>query len=136
MRCHICQAEAVARCYTCGQLMCAAHGDDNCTRCTTGIVAGDPRPDRITAVPGRHSAAGGWWRPQPAEEFVPPACYACHGLTRASCVNCGSYYCAEHAGLNGMCGSCGKGAWLGPAILGIMGIGVALLFLWGMVGGG
>jgi hypothetical protein len=117
MQCHICGAEAVARCYHCGQLMCDAHGRDNCTRCDSAIAAGDPRPDRITALPTTTAEKPAWWRPQPAEQFEPPACYACKGLTRALCSNCGAHYCSEHAGPTGLCRACSGSLWLGPAVL-------------------
>src|SRR6516165_5261862 len=66
-QCYMCGAEAVSRCYTCGQLICDRHGSENCQRCDTGVVAGDPRPEHFSAMPlpaaeGKH----GWWRPQPA----------------------------------------------------------------------
>jgi|SRR5581483_2097930 len=131
MHCHICQAEAVARCYTCGQLMCAEHGRENCTRCASGIAAGDPRPDRITTRPVSSQTRPGWWRPQPAEAYEPPACYACKGLTRAVCRNCHAFYCTEHAGPSGLCAACGRSAWLGPAILAVIGATLGLLLLWG-----
>ena len=35
MACHICSQEAVGRCFNCGQLFCADHGSENCTRCDT-----------------------------------------------------------------------------------------------------
>jgi hypothetical protein len=131
MQCHICQAEAVARCYTCGELMCAAHGKDNCTRCANGVAAGDPRPDRVTAaVTANKTGRPGWWRPQPAEAYAPPACYACHGLTRAVCDHCRNHYCKEHAGPNGLCRACAGSAWVGPAVLGILFTAVVALLLW------
>jgi hypothetical protein len=113
-RCYICQAEAVSRCYTCGQLICAEHGRDNCHRCDTGVVSGDPRPASISAQAlRRRDAKHGWWRPQEAEEYEPPACYVCKGLARAVCRNCLSHYCREHAGCPGMCNACTRSARLG-----------------------
>jgi hypothetical protein len=112
--CYICHAEAVSRCYTCGQLICAKHGGENCTRCDTAVVAGDP--------PGRHVSTErlrlseekhGWWRPQPAEEFQPPACYACGGLARRVCRNCNCRYCRDHAGPSNLCAACGRSARMG-----------------------
>ncbi len=132
MYCHICQAEAVARCYTCGELICAEHGNENCTRCASGIAAGDPRPKYVTAtVSANKTRRPGWWRPQKAEEFAPPACYACKGLTRTVCEHCHGYYCKDHAGTNGLCRACSGSHWLGPAILGIIGSAVAALLIWG-----
>src|SRR5438105_4680812 len=108
MSCHICGKEAVDRCYTCGNLFCIEHGYINCTRCETGIAPGDTRPDRISASrlreePGRHA----WWRPQRAEDYDPPSCYRCEGLSRTVCRNCERHYCPEHAGPSGLCQKCG-----------------------------
>ncbi len=118
MSCHICQAEAVSRCYTCGELVCAQHSQGKtCSRCTTAIAEGDPRGDRISATPMEAKANHGWWRPQQADEYLPPACYACQGLARGVCRNCASRYCAEHAGANGLCKQCGQSAMLGVYVL-------------------
>jgi hypothetical protein len=116
-RCYICQAEAVARCYTCGQLMCAQHGRENCQRCDTGVVAGDPRPTQVAAPAlGPADTRHGWWRPQPAEEFEPPACYACKALARAVCRHCQSHYCRDHAGRAALCADCTRSARLGVIV--------------------
>lgn len=131
MHCHICQAEAVARCYNCGELICARHGDEYCTNCTTGIAAGDPRPDRISTAPLARGQRPGWWRPQPAEEYTPPACYDCRGLARAVCYHCGERYCPEHAGPRGLCRACGRSSWLGPIFLALSFAMMAALILWG-----
>jgi hypothetical protein len=115
--CYICHADAVSRCYTCGRLICAAHGGDNCHRCNTGIIPGAPRSDQISAEPLRRREANhGWWRPQPAEEFEPPACYACQSLARAVCRHCRSHYCRDHAGRGGLCRQCGQSARLGLVV--------------------
>lgn len=128
--CHICQAEAVSRCYTCGQLVCAEHGKgQTCARCTSAIAAGDPRGDRISETPMPAKDKDAWWRPQQADEYVPPACYSCQGLARGLCRNCDARYCAEHAGPNGLCLACGKSANLGLYVLLIMGGLLALLIL-------
>ena len=113
MPCHICQAEAVTRCYTCGELVCAEHGgkNDRCSQCSSGFTAGDPRA--VSVVPLAKQQQHGWWRPQQAEEYKPPACYACQGLTRAVCRNCQGSFCREHAGPNGLCKDCGRSANLG-----------------------
>jgi hypothetical protein len=125
-QCYMCGAEAVSRCYTCGQLICDRHGSENCQRCDTGVVAGDPRPEHFSAMPlpaaeGKH----GWWRPQPAEEFVPPACYACQGLSRRFCRNCHRRYCPEHAGRRGLCEACGRSARMGLLVF-LLAIGMML----------
>ncbi len=113
-RCYVCEAEAVGRCFTCGRLFCAEHGRENCQTCDGAVMAGDPRPDHVSAVPLRPRDAGhAWWRPQPAEEFVPPACYACGGLSRRVCQHCHSRYCPEHAGPGRLCADCGRSARLG-----------------------
>jgi hypothetical protein len=136
MSCHICGDEAVARCYNCGQLMCEKHGSQNCTQCDAGFAAGDPRADRITAaVTSPTPQKPGWWRPQEAEEYKPPACYACGGLCRAKCRICESRYCRDHAGPNGLCKACGGTAWLGPAILGLLAAFMALILLWNWLAG-
>ena len=71
----------------------------------------------------------GWWRPQEAEEYKPPACYECKGLARAVCRNCRLNYCPEHAGSNGLCRECNRSANLGLYVIAaIIGL-VALLFL-------
>lgn len=117
MHCYRCDAEAVDRCYTCGALFCAAHGDVNCERCDTAVAAGDVRPDRIAARPMPANHQTGWWRPQRAEDFTPPACYQCHGLARRSCRNCGNYFCPEHAGNIGLCVHCDRSSIMGLYIL-------------------
>ncbi len=106
MHCYLCQREAVDRCYNCGELFCEEHGSVNCVRCETGIMAGDSRADRISSVPRAQTTRTGWWRPQPAEDYEPPACYECEGLARYVCTNCGNRYCPEHAGKNRLCGQC------------------------------
>jgi hypothetical protein len=118
MNCHLCEVEAVTRCHNCGALLCAEHGgkDDDCRRCTTAIAAGDPGGNRISATPLGQLKTPGWWRPQQAEEYQPPACYACQGLTRAVCRNCQNRYCYEHKGPSGLCGECGRSARLGMVI--------------------
>ena len=119
MPCHICQAEAVTRCYTCGELVCAEHGKSaNCPACSTGIAAGDPRTTHIVEEPRRYpEPAHAWWRPKVAEEYQPPSCYECNALSRAVCRNCQSNYCQEHAGVNGLCKSCGRSANMGLYII-------------------
>jgi hypothetical protein len=115
MTCHVCQAEAVTRCYTCGQLICEDHGgkDDLCTQCSTGIVAGKPGSPISEKPISDRSSQGGWWRPQEAEAYAPPACYECKGLARARCRNCLCHYCSEHAGPNGLCKACAQSANVG-----------------------
>lgn len=126
MSCHVCGQEAVERCFTCGQLFCPAHGTVNCVRCDGAIAVGDPRQDRITQ--GRMKPAESvspWWRPQKAEDYRPPACYVCQGLTRSRCQQCERLYCPEHAGRNGWCNACSNDS---RSLLLILG-GVLLLFL-------
>jgi hypothetical protein len=114
MHCHICQAEAVTRCYNCGELVCEEHGKNECCPgCVTGFAEGDPRGIHVSVEPISKSAQHAWWRPQEAEAFQPPACYECKGLSRAVCRNCRSHYCREHAGPTGLCKACGKSANLG-----------------------
>jgi hypothetical protein len=128
--CHICGKEAVGRCFTCGNLFCQAHGDTNCLRCETGIVEGDYRADRVTTRPWSDNVRAGWWRPQIAEDFEPPACYICRGLTRFVCRNCHSLYCREHAGVSGLCIRCYRSSRLGLYIfLGMLLLIVALALL-------
>jgi hypothetical protein len=131
--CHICQAEAIARCYNCGELVCAEHGKNKtCPGCSTGIAAGDPRADRISAapVPPAQTHNHGWWRPKPAEEYQPPACYECQGLARGLCRNCQATYCHEHAGPRGLCRDCGRSARFGTYVFfGMFSI-LVLLLLW------
>jgi hypothetical protein len=130
MTCHICQAEAVTRCFNCGELVCAAHGkNQTCDRCSAGIVAGDPRGDRISVRPLVKQPQHAWWRPQQAEEYHPPACYECQGLTRAVCRNCGCHYCHEHAGPPGLCKDCGQSARLGTyVVVAVLAMFLILLF--------
>ena len=134
MKCHLCQAEAVTRCYNCGELVCEQHSkSDSCAGCSTAIASGDPRADRFSRIsikPISQDHHHGWWRPRQAEEYVPPACYECKGLTRAVCRNCQSRYCRDHAGPNGLCQACGRSSWIGPVILGGMAMLMLLVFLW------
>jgi hypothetical protein len=130
--CYICAGEAVSRCYTCGQLICAKHGGENCERCNTGVVAGDPRPQHIRAevVSRLTDTRHAWWRPQAAEDFEPPGCYACSALSRAICQNCLSYYCREHAGPGPLCQVCGRSARLGLIVFFVaVGLLAGLIFL-------
>ncbi|MBI3407716.1 MAG: hypothetical protein HY040_05095 [Planctomycetes bacterium] len=118
MPCHVCGLEAIERCYTCGKLFCAQHGKMNCIRCETGFMPGDRRADRISADRNRAvtlgaSARPGWWRPQPADDFEPPACYQCRGLARRRCRNCGNLMCADHAAKGGLCRECENSARIG-----------------------
>jgi len=119
-RCYLCDAEAVSRCYTCGQLICERHGRENCHRCNTGVAAGEPLSLHVSDAPLRGGTMKhGWWRPQEAEEYEPPACYACQGLARALCRNCGSRYCRDHAGPGQLCADCGRSARMGLIVFGI-----------------
>ncbi len=136
MHCHICHQEAVGRCYTCGGLFCEEHGRVDCTRCATAIAAGDPRPDRISAVPMKSAYRPGWWRPQPAEDFEPPACYECQGLARRVCRNCGCYYCPDHAGPANLCAGCSRSSWLGIYLLLGTAILIGALLLFGFLSKG
>lgn len=113
--CHLCQSEAVSRCYNCGELVCAEHGkNDTCPGCSTGIASGDPRTTHIANAPlPKPAAQHAWWRPQEAEEYQPPACYECKGLARGICRNCRATYCHEHRGVNGLCRACARSANLG-----------------------
>ena len=129
MKCHLCDQEAVDRCYQCGQLFCPEHGGVNCSACSSGIAEGDPRQDRVSARRLANAGRGyAWWRPVTAEEFVPPACYQCGGLTRSRCVGCGRRYCANHAGTGGRCAECHASSTTGMLIgLGVIG-GLGLIF--------
>lgn len=112
MQCHICKAEAVTRCYSCGELVCEEHSkNENCPLCSTGFTAADPRSISVAPLP--KDAHKGWWRPQTAEEYKPPECYECKGLGRGVCRNCHCNYCAEHAGANGLCKACHRSANIG-----------------------
>src|SRR5688572_20657133 len=118
MSCQFCQAVAVTRCNSCGTLVCEEHGkNDICPGCSTGIVAGGPQALAVSKKPLPPGANAGWWRPQQAEEYTPPACYECQGLARGKCRNCLSSYCSEHAGSNGLCQACGRSANLGLYII-------------------
>jgi hypothetical protein len=126
MSCYICQAEAVTRCYQCGALVCAEHGQNEiCVHCSSGIAEGDPRADRISVKPLGKQKENAWWRPQQAEDYQPPACYACKALARAVCRNCQAIYCHEHRGPNGLCKDCGRSANLGAYVF----VGVASVML-------
>ena len=117
MRCHICQEEAVGRCYTCGSLFCSQHGQVNCTHCESSVMGGNPRPDRVSTQPMAKGSRPGWWRPQVAEDYTPPACYHCKGLARRTCRHCGSLYCADHAGSAGLCTACSRSSNIGLVAL-------------------
>ena len=135
MKCHLCDQTAIDRCYQCGQLFCEQHGTVNCSACTSGIVEGDPRQDRVSAK--RMTAAGrgyAWWRPVAAEEYVPPACYQCGSLARSRCVACGRRYCAGHAGSGGRCAECQAssttGMLVGFVVIGAVGLIFAAALFW------
>jgi hypothetical protein len=120
MHCHLCQREAIDRCYTCGELFCVLHGNVNCVRCATGIVAGDKRADRVSAVRLTQPGRPGWWRPQEAEDYDPPACQECQGLAPYLCSNCGNRYCRDHAGKKGLCALCESSLRGGNVFLAIL----------------
>jgi hypothetical protein len=128
MPCYICGGEAVERCYGCGQLICEQHGKKYCERCQSGYVSGDPRRDRYSVEPTPASSMKAWWRPKPAEDYEPPACAVCKGLTRRRCYNCGSYFCAEHGTEAGLCLDCNKSSLIG-CVIGL----VILIFLIGIL---
>jgi hypothetical protein len=112
--CYLCEREAVSRCYTCGQLICDRHGKENCVPCDSALVAGDPRGVQYNGTGPRFPySRPGWWRPQQAEDYEPPACYACNAIARRTCRNCGDRYCPDHAGPSGLCQACGRSSWLG-----------------------
>lgn len=127
MGCFICGDEAVDRCFTCGQLFCARHGQRDCVRCQSGISEGDPRG--ITSSPPQTSAPRGWWRPIQAEEHTPTACWVCKGLTRAICIECRRPYCAEHAGRNYHCQECQPPSDVATVVVGLFLLVVMLWFL-------
>ena len=133
MTCHICNHEAVGRCYTCGLLFCEAHGSVNCVRCETGIAPGDSRDDRVSRVRLAETARPGWWRPQEAEDYQPTACYECQGLAPYVCLDCGDRYCAEHAGKNGLCAACQRRLRGGNVILVLVILGLVALTALGLV---
>jgi hypothetical protein len=134
MPCHICEAEAVTRCYNCGQLVCAEHSrNDTCPSCSTGFAAGDPRADRISVHPVPKQENHGWWRPQEADEYKPPECYECKGLARGICRNCQASYCPEHAGANGLCKHCARSANMGLYIFAGMAVVMLLMFLFNWI---
>jgi hypothetical protein len=120
MHCHLCEKDAVDRCYTCGALFCPDHGNVNCQSCATGIVAGDNRRDRVSAARLGSGVRPTWWRPQVADDYEPPACEECRGLAPYVCANCASRYCREHAGKNGLCGQCERSLRGGNYFLAIM----------------
>ena len=134
MKCHLCDQEAVERCYQCGNLFCEKHGTINCVSCDSGIAEGDPRRDRISAKPMKAAGRGlAWWRPISADEYVPPACHQCGGLTRNQCTTCGRQYCANHAGAQGRCSECQTSSNAGMLIgLGVIGL-LVVIFLFSMV---
>jgi len=127
MRCYLCQDIAVSRCYTCGQLICARHGSHHCTRCETSVTTRDYRSDRISATPLGKGGRTAWWRPQPAEEYHPPACYQCKSLARQVCRGCDNHFCREHAGSNGLCACCARSATFALWVLAALGVGVFTL---------
>ncbi len=128
MNCHVCGEEAVGRCFTCGALFCAEHGDRNCAGCAHGIVTGDYRADRISQAPRTGSTGRRfWWRPQVADDYEPPACSICGGLARLVCRNCRELYCADHAGAAAeLCARCARssrlGIWVMVISLGLVGL--------------
>lgn len=129
MGCFLCGDEAVDRCFTCGQLFCPRHGQKNCVRCQSGIAEGDPRGDRVTANPPQAPSPPGWWRPQPAEDYTPTACWICKGLTRAICVECRRPYCAEHAGKKFRCQECQPSSDIPTLVVGLFLVVAVLWFL-------
>lgn len=134
MKCHLCGDPAVDRCYTCGQLFCDRHGRTDCSACTNGIAAGDPRPDRITAEPGlAPRSTHAWWRPREAEEYQPPACYVCKGLTRSTCHTCGRQFCKEHAGNERLCRSCYRSSSIFLSAFAVLMLLVVGMVVWGLL---
>lgn len=137
MTCHLCGQPAVGRCYTCGRLFCEKHGKTDCSACAHGIQPGDPRQDRITTTRGGYSppSADPWWRPKEADEYHPPACYYCQGLTRSTCRNCGRFYCADHAGRDGLCRECYRTSTVVLLVFLLVLATVVGLVIWGLLQG-
>lgn len=129
MSCHVCGQEAISRCFSCGRLFCEKHGQETCVRCQTGITASDLRADRVSAQRLSPSGERAWWRPQEADEYVPPACHLCQGLARRTCVYCQKLYCADHAGRDGGCSECNRSAWMANLVIAIIVLAVAGLLL-------
>jgi hypothetical protein len=69
----------------------------------------------------------GWWRPQAAEDYEPPACHYCKGIARMVCRNCQHLYCPEHAGSHDLCKSCDRSSYLGLIVLGFIVVFMVLL---------
>jgi hypothetical protein len=134
-KCHVCQAEAVGRCYECGRLYCAAHDvQGNCSVCATAIheYTGDKVSTR--ALPGRTRKA--WWRPQVDEDDPgPPSCYQCGGLANRVCRNCNNLFCAEHGAAADLCASCARSSWVAMwIIIGVLAILAATVLLTTLIG--
>jgi len=98
-------------------------------------MAGDPRGDRISATPLPILQNHGWWRPQQAEEYVPPACHQCKGLARSKCRNCELHYCQDHAGPSSLCKECGRsanlGLWICAGMFSLMAVAMLCNWLFG-----
>ncbi len=102
-------------------------------RCSSGIVEGDYRADRVTRRRARQPGTRAWWRPQEAEDYEPPACYHCQALARLTCRNCQQLYCPDHAGRPGLCQRCTRSAWLGLLVFAGVMLVMGLLILLGTV---
>jgi len=135
MLCHVCQAEAVGRCYECGRLYCAAHDvNGNCSGCATAIYVSTNDKVSTRAMPSGTTKA--WWRPQVEEDDTgQPSCYQCGGLANRICRNCTNLYCPEHGRGAGLCAGCARSSWMALWIIfGVLALLGATLILTMMVG--
>jgi hypothetical protein len=135
MTCHICQAEAVGRCYECGRLYCAAHDvQGNCSTCATAIHVSTDDKVSTRVLPGRKARA--WWRPQIDEDDPgPPSCYQCDGLANRVCRNCNSLFCPEHGRGVDLCAACARSSMMSLwIILGVLLLMIAIALLASLAG--
>ena len=127
MHCHLCQREAVDRCYTCGELFCEEHGNVNCVRCTTGIIAGDNRADRITSNFAREAFTAGVVAAARSRGLHAARLPRVPGASPLCVRQLWPAYCREHAGKDGLCLSCqralrGSNVFLALLVLGMVGL--------------
>jgi hypothetical protein len=135
MNCHLCQSEAVGRCYECGRLYCAAHDvQGNCSQCATAIHVSMNDKLSTRKLPGRATKA--WWRPQVDEDDPgPPSCYECGGLANRVCRNCNNLFCSEHGRGVDLCASCARSSWMTAwIVLGVLAVLLAMLLLTTLLG--
>jgi hypothetical protein len=92
MICHVCQAQAIGQCKSCGKFYCSRHGDVYCVRCAEAVAPAGQKLEPEVA----------FGIDKEASEDAPPAgpqCYECGEPADRACSRCGRFFCPAHGGI-------------------------------------